>query len=182
MLPPMRAVALLRGINVGGKRKVPMAQLREVAEALGCTKIETYIQSGNLLFESDVPLAALTLSLERELERAFGFSIPVVVLEATDYLARTRSSPFADAEQSRPKLLHVGFAKKPIAPEAQAALSARATKEQLAVRDDLLWVDFVDGFAKTRLTPAVLDKLAGSPVTLRNWNTVVELANRLGKI
>jgi uncharacterized protein (DUF1697 family) len=180
MLAPMRAVALLRGINVGGKRKVPMAQLRELAEALGCTKIETYIQSGNLLFDHEPPLDALAVELERALEQSFGFAVPVVVHEASFFAALTRTNPFPDAALERAKLLHVGFAKRPVAPEAEPLLAARATQEKLAVRDGLLWIDFANGFAKTKLTPAVLDKLAGSPVTLRNWNTVVELTQRLG--
>ena len=74
-----RYVALLRGINVGGRNKVPMAELRTAVEDVGHTDVTTYIQSGNVLFTSSKPRASLEAGLERALERHFGFPLVVVV-------------------------------------------------------------------------------------------------------
>src|SRR5690242_6341632 len=74
-----RFLALLRGINVGGRNKVPMADLRTAIEDAGHTDVTTYIQSGNVLFRSSTPRAALEADIERVLERRFGFPIVVVV-------------------------------------------------------------------------------------------------------
>jgi len=161
-----RFVALLRGINVGGSHKVPMAELRELVDGLGWREVETYIQSGNLLARAAGASPGLDKTLETKLEaaieRRFGFAVPVVVRSREAWAAYVAGNPLVEASRTEAKLVHLALAKRPPASGAVEALRARAADGERIER--------VGDF----------DRLAGSPVTARNWNTVLELAARLG--
>lgn len=179
-------IALLRGINVGGNRKVPMAELRGLAAQLGWQDVESYIQSGNLVFRSAGTAAAAEAALEEALQGRFGFSVDVVVRSAGEWRRFASGSPFPDAEQERPNLLHLALPKAP--PQAGALERLRPyakAGERIELRDEALWIDFVGGVAKSRLTPGVLERVVGSTVTARNWRTVqklAEMARALGSV
>jgi uncharacterized protein (DUF1697 family) len=202
-----RAVALLRGINVGGKNLLPMPALASALEDAGLVAVETYIQSGNVFFDATADRGSLEQLVERVVQERFGLRIPTLVRRSEDWRRILKGAPFADAQRDRPKLLHVGHAKHPFAPGMSAALAQRATHEVVAVHQEALFVDFghgaggergsprraphgakradsapATGLGRSKLTPAALDKAAGSPVTLRNWNTTLEIARRLGLV
>lgn len=177
---PPAQIALLRGINVGGNKKVPMATLRTLAERLGWRSPQTYVQSGNLVFAAKGAAAALEAALESELLREFGFPVPVVVRTAARWLEHAEGSPFVQAQRTRPAALHLGLAKKRLGRGVAAALQPYCTNgERVECEPDALWIDFQGGVARSKVTSAVLDRAVGSIVTLRNWNTVVELAGRV---
>jgi uncharacterized protein (DUF1697 family) len=169
-------IALLRGINVGGVR-IPMAELRALgAGDLGWSGVESYIQSGNLIFEADGEPAALEDELERAVERRFGYAIPVLVRRAADWPAYVTSNPFPGESEREAKLVMLALSKRPPKPDAVQALTARAAGgERIASAGGALWIHFASGSARSKLTPSVLDRLAGSPVTTRNWRTVLKL-------
>ncbi len=103
-------VALLRGINVGGNKKVPMAALAEVFRAAGCSAIRTYIQSGNVVFEAPPARATkLALSLAGRIEDRFGFEVPVVVRTAAALEEVARKNPFLGDAAVDVERLHVAF-------------------------------------------------------------------------
>jgi uncharacterized protein (DUF1697 family) len=174
-------IALLRGINVGGNRKVPMAQLRVLAQRLGWGNVTTYIQSGNVVFTANgVSTAAAEQQLEQAIELHFGFAVPVIVRSATGWLCAVARCPFAAAALERPNLVHLGFGKRP--PRAAAAKDLAPyckTGERVAVRGDAIWIDYAAGVARSKLTPAVLDRVIGSTVTLRNVKTVQAIGELL---
>jgi len=173
-------VALLRGINVGGNKLVPMAELRSLATALGWQRVATFIQSGNLVFVSDGSSAALEGALEKELARHFGFSVEVIVRGAAAWHRYAAGTPFPDAQATRPNRVLLGLSKRPPNPDAADRLRAVAKAgEQLQVVGDALWIDFNDGIGTSKLSPAVLDRAVGSTVTARNWTTVQKLAELL---
>lgn len=176
-----KQVALLRGINVGGSHKVPMAELRELAAALGWRDVQTYIQSGNLLARAAGAPATLEARLEAAIERRFGFAVPVVVRSREAWAAYVAGNPLVEASRAEPKLVHLALAKRPPASGAVEGLRARAADgERIEGVGDALWIHYPQGAGRSKLTPALFDRLAGSPVTARNWNTVLELAARLG--
>jgi uncharacterized protein (DUF1697 family) len=175
-----RHVALLRGINVGGKRKIPMADLRSLAADLGYSDVETHLQSGNLVFTSDTDVAGIGAALEAAISQEFGFDVPVAVRTAEQWLGYVSTVPFADAAEARPKLLHLGVAKSVLEPDAERILSEAATNERVSAGLDVIWVDYVDGVARSKLTSASLDRAAGSMVTARNWNTVLAIGELFG--
>jgi len=173
-------LALLRGINVGGNKVVPMAALREVAVGLGLRDVGTYIQSGNLVFTTDRPIAIVETSLEEAIEHSFGFSVEVIVRTAEQWQRYAGGSPFPDAERERPNKLYLGLSKRRPASGAEATLRARAQAgERVEVIGDAIWLDYPSGAGRSKLTPAVLDRAAGSTVTMRNWRTVTALAELL---
>jgi len=171
-------LALLRGINVGGHNKVPMQALRKLCETLGWQQVQSYIQSGNLIFNANtLPVAEIETQLETALASHFGLQIPVLVRQAQDWPAYLAGNPFPACAEQSPQHLLLALAKAPLRPETLAALQARAAHdEQVAQVGEALWLCFGSGSGRSKLTPTLLDRLAGSPVTTRNWRTVCKLA------
>jgi uncharacterized protein (DUF1697 family) len=172
-------IALLRAINLGSHNRIAMPELRALCGELGWRSVRSYIQSGNVVFDAD-PTAGDAERLEVELEQGirerFGLDVPVIVRAAGVWRDYRRSNPFAEASSREPKLVMLGVSKRPLAAGAVDALADRAhAAESLAQRGDALWIHFGRGVAGTKLTPAALDRAAGSPVTLRNWRTVLAL-------
>ena len=175
-----RFVALLRGINVGGNRKVPMAELRALAEELGLGEPSTYVQSGNLVFAARGQAPSLEARLEKGLEERFGFEVPVVVRDAAAWRALLAGNPWPALAREDPAHLLAGLAKAPLPKAAAGELLERAQgKERVALGGGALWIHYAAGIARSKLTPALLDRCAGSSVTARNWRTLTELASLL---
>ena len=170
-------VVLLRGINVGGKKLVPMQELRALASEARCSGVVSYIQSGNLVLSWRSSASALESTLERSIEAHFGFQVEVIARSAEDWLGYAEGTPFPDVEAERPHLLLLGLAKRPLSPDAEAVMRTRAVAgERVSIVRDAIWIDYASGVARSKLTPAVLDRAAGSTVTARNWRTVLKLA------
>jgi len=169
-------VVLLRGINVGGNKRVPMVELCGLAKRLGCTHVESYIQSGNLVVVTEMAPDAFETALEKAIAKHFGFTVEVIVRGADAWRRYAAGSPFADAETERPHLLHLGVTKRK--PKAGALLALAPyvkAGERLGLAGDALWIDFQAGVARSKLTPAVFDRAVGSTVTARNFRTVHKL-------
>lgn len=170
-------VGLLRGINVGGNKKVPMAELRELAAGLGWTAVQSLIQSGNLVFRAKGKPAVLAAALEQAIERHFGFAVPVIVRSGAEWLEYAAIPAFVEAAAARPNLLHLALSQ--LSPKGETAKELQPyckAGEQVLVRGGAIWIDFPDGVARSKLTSAVLDRVVGSTVTARNWKTVQAIA------
>jgi uncharacterized protein (DUF1697 family) len=174
-----RHVALLRAVNVGG-RKLPMAELRALAEALGWSEVATYIQSGNLVFSAGGEAQALERQLEEAIDREFGLDVPVVVRGAAQWKRYAPPPAFAAAAKEEPNRLMLLLSKRPPAAGAEKAIEAKAAAGERVIRaGDALWIHFPEGAGNSKLTPALIDRAVGSPATARNYNTVVKLAEML---
>jgi len=191
-------VALLRGINVGGRNKVPMADLREVVTSLGHAGVSTYIQSGNVLFSTaEDDTAKLAAALESAIEDRFGIWSSVVVL-SRDELARVlAANPYPD--EPNPRMVHVVFLngspprdlldRITAAESAAAAKGSRDTVQAIgqsagpaAGQPQALFLHTPDGFGTSELAQNVLKILAppkkskpGLAATARNWATATKL-------
>lgn len=175
-----RYVALIRGINVGATRKLPMGELRAHCATDGFGEVKTYIQSGNIVLSSTDGADAVAARLKALIADRFKLDVPVIVRTAVQWQRYAAGSPFPEAETERPNLLHICLSAEPLADGAAETLQARAkAKEKLAVKDGTLWCDFGESVGTSKLTPALFDKAAGSPVTARNWRTVLALAAML---
>lgn len=180
-MPAASFIALLRGINVGGHNKIAMAELRALCGELGWQSVQSYILSGNLLFEAEGPAARLEAELEQAIASRLGLTIAVIVRAAADWPAYVRGNPFPDASKSEPNLVMLALAKAPPLEGALAGLRERATNgERIEQAGDALWVHYGGGVARSKLSPALFDRLVGSPVTARNWRTVLKLAELSG--
>lgn len=176
-MEPTTAIALLRGINVAGQNKIPMAELRALCAGLGWGAVRSYIQSGNLVFTSAAAPAELEAALEAAIAGRFGLSVPVIVRAAAGWPAYVRGNPFPDESQREPNLVMLALSKRPPLPGAAETLQARAANgERVAQVGDALWVHYAEGAGRSKLSPALFDRLAGSPVTARNWRTVLQIA------
>lgn len=174
-------VALLRGINVGGRNKLPMAEVRSVCSALGWDEVETYIQSGNVLFTAEKKGAELEIELEQAIEQHFRLDVPVIVRSADDWSTYLGTNPFPEASATEPNLVMLALSKNGMNPETAKSLQERAgAGERLEEAKGALWIFYPNGSGRSKLSPALLDRAAGSAVTTRNWRTVLKLAELLG--
>ncbi len=169
-------IALLRGINVGGHKKVPMAELKRFAEDLGFQNPQTYIQSGNLVFKHKADQGKIEITLEKAIAQHFGFAVDIIVRSATEWDKICAKFPFATAAKTRAHLVMLGLAKNKIAAGAEAKILPYAKNgEKIKIIGNALWIDFAQSVGKSKITPQNLDRALGSPVTMRNWRTVLQL-------
>lgn len=171
-------VALLRGINVGGKHKLPMDELARLFSEAGCSAVSTYIQSGNVVFRATPALAArLAGEVERRIEQRFGFSVPVVLRAASELSSVARGNPFLRARPAADTSdLHVAFLADAPKARAIAALDPRRSPpDEFAVVGREIYLRLQNGVARTKLTNAWFDKELATTSTLRNWRTLLAL-------
>ncbi|MFE7547767.1 DUF1697 domain-containing protein [Streptomyces gardneri] len=171
--------ALLRGINVSGHRKVPMAELRSVLEDLGHRDVRTYLQSGNAVFTTDSTAsdAELTTALEDAVERRFGFRVDCLVRDGAYLAAVAEACPFPAAELEG-RQLHAIYYSGPAEPERFAAIDREAyLPEEFALGDRVLYLYVPEGLGRSKLGDVVTrpSVVKGLVATARNWNTVVKL-------
>jgi len=173
-------VALLRGINVGGKNKLPMKRLVALLEEAGCRDVRTYIQSGNAVYACSATLARrLPGILARSLADELGADVPVVTRTAAELGAAARAHPLLEPGVD-PEELHVGFlAERPARARAAALDPDRSPPDTFAVRGRELFLRFPNGVAGTKLTTAYLERTLGTVCTIRNWRTVQRLLEML---
>lgn len=169
---PVKSVALLRGINVGGKNLLPMKALAAVFESAGARDVETYIQSGNVVFTGGDAGAKVSKAIAKR----FGVDVPVVIRTAAEMAAIVKAAPFD------PGTMHVGFlADKPAAAAVKALDPERSPGDTFVVRGREVYLNLPNGVAKTKLTNAWFDAKLATVCTIRNWRTVLalnELASR----
>jgi uncharacterized protein (DUF1697 family) len=165
--------SLLRGINVGGHKKIRMAELRTVYESLGFEAVRSYIQSGNVVFRTGKGAASpLARRIEGAIADAFGFDVPVILRTADEMAAVVRDNPFL-AEGVDPSKLHVTFLAEAASAQAGADFAAyRVEPDELRLVGREAYLHCPEGMARTKLTPAFLERALGSASTTRNWRTV----------
>jgi uncharacterized protein (DUF1697 family) len=173
--PPTIRLALLRGINVGGHRRLPMAVLRELASELGYTGVSTYIASGNLLFRAASGDEELAAALAGAIRARFGFAVDVLVVDGATVARALAEHPFADGD---PRMVHVGFCDAPVSSEALDRMRAlTGPGERVAADGRLLYLDHGPaGVAGSALTARLTSLLKPGFGTARNLNTLTRLA------
>jgi uncharacterized protein (DUF1697 family) len=183
-------VALLRGINVGGRNKVAMAELREIMTSLGHTDVATYIQSGNVVFSTDrEDTATVAADIEKAIEERLGVRSPVLVLTRGELARIAQDNPYPD--EPNPKLVHVVFLPAEPAPEmvasvaeAQDTVAHKGSRDAAQYAGRALFLHTPDGFGRSEL--AALLTRAGRPMsakgtgTARNVATVRKLLDMCG--
>lgn len=177
----VRRIALLRGINVGGHRKVPMADLRNVLAQVGLTDVVTYIQSGNVVFGSALSDRAAEALISAGINEHFGFDVPVVVRGAhvlPELLDRSEElHPIVDPA-THDKYVMVGFCAAPPHAVSIAAIDpARSHGDAVVVERDHVHVQYEFGQGKTNLTGDYLERVLGVSITMRNLNTIRKLVD-----
>ncbi|MEV5434039.1 DUF1697 domain-containing protein [Streptomyces sp. NPDC052701] len=175
--------ALLRGINVGGSRKVPMAELRTLLEGLGHGGVRTYLQSGQAVFTTGRgDEASLAAGISGAIERHFGFRADVIVRDHAYLKAVADACPFP-AAGLQPRQLHVTYFSGPVDAGRFAEIDrAACLPEEFRLGDRALYLYAPDGLGRSRLAQLLARPRTtkGLIATTRNWNTVVKLVEMTG--
>lgn len=169
-------LVLLRGVNVGGHRKLKMAELRQVVAGIGHANVQSYIQSGNLLFDRAVDdLDAVARGVEAAIQEASGVTTRAVVRTADDWRRLAAGHPFF-ARAAELKYLHVTFLSGDPDPEKLANFDPGDFQpEEIELRGREMYLHLPGGMASTKLNQGFLDRRLGVPGTTRNWRTVGKL-------
>ena len=169
-------IALLRGVNLGGKNRLPMKDLATMFTDAGCGSVATYIQSGNVVFEAKAALVRLLPALiEKAIADRFGYRVPVMTRTGAELVRIVRGNPFLRSGAD-PRTLHVAFlGAAPAAARVKALDPGRSSPDAFAVRGREIFLHCPNGFGRTKLTNAYFDSKLGTTSTVRNWKTVETL-------
>ncbi|MFJ3616551.1 DUF1697 domain-containing protein [Streptomyces iakyrus] len=175
--------ALLRGINVGGSRKVPMADLRTLLADLGHENVRTHLQSGQAVFSSGHGgEESLAGEIAQAIEKRFGFGVDVIVRDHAYLRAIAEACPFPAADLE-PKQLHVTYFSAPVTPDRFAEIDQDAyLPEEFRLGDRALYLYAPNGLGRSKLAEHLSKPRINQGViaTTRNWNTVVKLVEMTG--
>ena len=173
---PYGYLALLRGINVGGKNTLPMKDLAEMFLKAGCTEVRTFIQSGNVLFNAPAKVAKqIARTVPEQIDKRFGHRPPFVIRTAEQLAVVAANNPFLQTGAAE-NIVHVLFlADAPDAGRVEGLDPERSSPDAFAVRGAEMYLYLPNGGAKTKLTNAYFDSKLATISTVRNWRTVTTL-------
>jgi uncharacterized protein (DUF1697 family) len=168
-------VALFRGINVGGRKVLPMKNLVAILEDIGSKNVRTYIQSGNAVLEHEEEDSALLSSkIRTTIKKSHGFEPQLLLLEIEDIERAVGSNPFPEA-QSEPKTLHLYFlASMPNNLDLGVLERIKSGGERFALKDGVFYLHAPEGIGRSKLA-ANTEKVLGVTVTARNWRTICKV-------
>lgn len=172
-------IALFRGINVGGNNLLPMAELRKDLETLKLKNVRTYIQSGNVVFESAAKTpTSLSKKISELVVKKHGFKPHLLILKAEQLQNSIEANPFPKATTA-PKTLHFFFLAKPArSPDIEALDAAKSATEEYVITDEVFYLHAPDGIGRSKLA-AKAEKSLGVVTTARNFRTVQKITEIL---
>ena len=176
-------IALFRGINLTGRNMLPMKELKLLIEKCGCLEVQTYIQSGNVVFRSAADPATLSKQLTAAVSRRYGFSPRVVVKTLAQLERAAAGNPFPDACEY-PPTLHLFFLAETAKNADIASLEAVRTSERFALKGTTFYLHTPHGLGTSKLARRV-ERALGVEATARNWRTVktlIDLAKGAGRV
>jgi uncharacterized protein (DUF1697 family) len=170
-------VALLRAVNVGGKNRLPMAELRAALDAGGMGQVATVLQSGNVLLHSTESEASVAARVAEIIERTFGLRVGVVARSSGDLVTIAARNPFlTNTDDLDPATLHVAFLADHPTKAAVATLDPeRSPPDAFAIDGREVFIHYPNGSGRSRLTLSYIERALGVKGTARNWRTVERL-------
>ncbi len=170
-------ISLLRGINVSGQKKIIMADLKSLYEKLGFQDVQTYIQSGNVIFESlKADKSAIKIKIESKIREQYGFIVPVQLLEFEELNEVFANNPFVNKRNEDISKLHVTFLEE--VPEAELRseiMNIQSTSDEFIISGKVIYVFCPNGYGRTRLNNTFFEKKLKTSATTRNWKTISKL-------
>ncbi|PIE16042.1 MAG: hypothetical protein CSA68_04040 [Rhodobacterales bacterium] len=167
-------VGLVRGIGPATHPVMPLRELRDRCEAAGLKNTQSLLVTGNFIFETDLLKQELQKLLNDTI-RSFSLENKVILRRPSELADAARRNPFADAASDRPAKLLVLFLPEKAVPTAEAAIAERAGPERVRVSGREVYIDYREGVARSRLSPAFLERVLHQSGTARNWNTLEKL-------
>jgi uncharacterized protein (DUF1697 family) len=169
------AIALLRAVNLAGRNRIRMVELRAICESLGLRDVATYVQSGNVVFRATT-LNGLAARIEDAIEKKLRFRPAVILRTAGELRDAIARSPFAGRRDLDPARLLVTFLADEPAARARSKIAAiQADPEEVYLAGRELYVFYPNGLGRSKFPQAAVDKALATPGTARNWNTVTKL-------
>jgi len=162
-------IAFLRGVNVGGNKKLPSSDLKAACEAIGLENVRTYLASGNVVFRAR---AANAKRIEDAIREHTGVETRVVLRTAAELKEAIDATPFTDGAERNPSALLVTFLDGPLSKDAKAFLQSLVNGEELHIGKRELYVYYGAGINDSKLANSMTEKKLGVVPTARNWNTV----------
>jgi len=174
----MKYISVLRGINVGGKNKIRMVDLKDLYEESGLENVATYIQSGNVIFDTeDTDIAGISMRIERAIQSSHGLNIPVDVRTREDYIKIHESCPYQESliEENDTKVL-VSFLSGEAASDKISEIESYASlPEQIKVIGNVVYLYCPNGYGRSKLSNNFIESRLGLVATTRNWKTIRKL-------
>jgi uncharacterized protein (DUF1697 family) len=169
-------IALLRGVNLGSHNKIGMGDLRELFADIGAEDVQTYVQSGNVVFRSAKTRAALTKAIGSAIRKRFGLDVTVVMRTKAELARLVKGNPFT--KQSDPTKVHVTFlAEAPKRGRAGELEKQKFEPDEFRVAREAVYLHCPKGYGRSKLSNAFFEKQLGVRGTTRNWRTVATLAD-----
>lgn len=170
-------IALLRGINVSGQKLIKMEVLRKILQELDFENIRTYIQSGNIIFESKISdRRKLEKQIHDTIETHFGFQVPVVIVTPEELKNVTVKNPYPDHQAIDATQPYVAFLSDIPSNEAIEVFKAvDFGKDQYTINDNTVYLLYADSAGKSKLTNVALENKLKVKATSRNWKTILKL-------
>ena len=173
-------IAMLRGINLGSRKRVAMADLRGLFEELGAKDVRTYLQSGNVVFRSGKREGELGRAVEKAIRTSLGLDVTVVLRTKAQLAKVVAKNPFVRSG-TETTALHVTFlAEKPSAGRVRALADPSKGADRFEVAGREVYLECPSGYGKSKLQNAFFEKKLGVAATTRNWRTVTSLAELAG--
>lgn len=169
---------MLRGINVSGQKMINMAELKLLYEVQGFENVVTYIQSGNVIFNSDVmAMSELTSRIEKAIAIEYGFAVPVVIRTHKEFKNIIEACPFADIdlEKDGTKVLVAFLSSSPDKAKVDALIMHVHSPELLVINDKEVYLYCPNGYGKSKLSNNFIESKLGQVATTRNWKSVLKL-------
>ena len=176
-----RYVAFLRGINVGGHHKVPMADLRKELEELNFENVVTLLNSGNIIFDAaSGDLESLEKKISEHFEKTFGFSVPTIIRRSKTIYQLINDAPFQDVKVTKDIRLYVSFLKKNTQSDLALPWTSSDNSYVIIEKSDKTILSIFDlSVSNTPQAMAALEKFFGTDITTRNWKTIERIVTKL---
>lgn len=170
-------ICLLRGINVSGQKAIKMPDLAAVFKGMGFTNVVTYLQSGNVIFDTtETDMAGLAHAIEMAIEKTFGFDVSVVLRSKEEWHSVFTSNPFLDQRKEDIGRLYVTFlAQAPASSEAENLTRPAGSNDEFVLSGKEVYLFCPDGYGRAKLSNTFFEKKLKVTATTRNWRTVSAL-------
>jgi uncharacterized protein (DUF1697 family) len=167
-------ISMLRGINVGGQKRLPMEIVKEIYQAEGFRSVKTYLQSGNVVFESgENDLSKLTSDIEKRIQQTCGYQVEVFIRFPVEFKRILQNNPFLKDQRVEQSKLHVTFLYQvPAASAWEKIITPAGSADVFAPGTQEIYLHCPNGYGRSKLSNSFFERKLGVVATTRNWNTV----------
>jgi len=177
-------ISLLRGINVSGQKKILMSDLKSLYSELGFSNVQTYIQSGNVVFQSTIEdKNVISKALKNSISQEYNFDVPLLIVSLEELEAIANQNPYLAIDEFNPKFQYVGFLFSQAEQDKIQSVATFSNEiETFEIKKSIIYFYCRSGYGKTKFSNNFFESKLKVVVTTRNWNSTLELINIAKKI